>query len=324
MPLPPGQPAAHLYPLPLPVASAQGAGRGGNGGGGGRVLPQLEPPALISRWSPACYVGTAKASSLTAPEGDRSQLPSLHGIWGDPPRPRCSQGARTENMTLFLPQRGIAFPLLISEESGEVVERLEGGRPGLSGLQTSTLLGSQSPLRWVRSQGPCCSRPHPSADLPRCPGAGEAQEGQGSSWGLQPSWLLFVFKCVFGSEEQSTVTYQFSVVLPAAHRRPPPHRPATPPRSPLHVSALSLEQPDFQPTEEAEEVLSAPGANRVPGSFSSLPIPGGLHHACRPFAAMLTCLPESGQLSHVTSSRKPSLISKPGTALSLPAPAPAE
>lgn len=123
MPLPPGQPAAHLYPLPLPVASAQGAGRGGNGGGGGRVLPQPEPPALISRWSPACDVGTAKPSSLTAPEGDRSQLPSLHGIWGDPPRPRCSQGARTENMTLFLPQRGIAFPLLISEESGEVVER---------------------------------------------------------------------------------------------------------------------------------------------------------------------------------------------------------
>ena len=26
-------------------------------------------------------------------------------------------------MTLFFPQRGIAFPLLISEESGEVVER---------------------------------------------------------------------------------------------------------------------------------------------------------------------------------------------------------
>lgn len=115
--LPPGQPAAHLYPLPLPVASAQGAGRGGNGGGPVRrsPLPQPEPPALISRWSPACDVGTAKASSLTAPEGDRSQLPSLHGIWGDPPRPRCSQGARTqENMTLFLPQRGIAFPLLIS------------------------------------------------------------------------------------------------------------------------------------------------------------------------------------------------------------------
>lgn len=36
-------------------------------------------------------------------------------------------------MTRFFPQRGIAFPLLIPEESGEVVERprmREGGRPG--------------------------------------------------------------------------------------------------------------------------------------------------------------------------------------------------
>lgn len=57
-----------------------------------------------------------------SPSGDITQL-LCTGSVGDPPHPRCSPGARTENMTRFFPQRGIAFPLLISEESGEVVER---------------------------------------------------------------------------------------------------------------------------------------------------------------------------------------------------------
>lgn len=171
MPSPPGQPAAHLDPLPLPVASAQGAGRGGDGGSGGRVPPQPEPPALISHWSPARDVGTAKASLLTAPEGDGSQLPSLHGIWGDPPHPRCSQGARTENMTLFLPQRGIAFPLLISEESGEVVERprRRETRPvwasdkRAAGVSVSPPVGQEPGAVLLRAPSQCVF-----AKMPRC------------------------------------------------------------------------------------------------------------------------------------------------------------
>lgn len=137
-------------------------------------------------------------------------------------------------MTLFPPQRGIAST---ANFRGIWYRKdVEGGRPGLFRFRCRAAAVS-GPLRWVKSQ-PCCSGPRPSADLPRCPGAGEAREGQGSSWGLQPSWLLFVFKCVFGSE--GAVNRDLPIFRGSPRRAPPLNL-----SSPLHVSALSLEQPDF-------------------------------------------------------------------------------
>lgn len=89
-----------------------------------------------------------------------------------------------ENMTRFFPQCGIAFPLLISKESGEVVERpsrreicFSPGRLGLRGAPP----GPQSPLRLVRNQGLRCPGPHPVLTRQDAQGSVRPRRFKGSS-----------------------------------------------------------------------------------------------------------------------------------------------
>lgn len=61
-------------------------------------------------------------------------------------------------MTRLFPQRGIAFPLLISEESGEVVERSRRREtwfslPGLPVVSDKSPQGLSLPFGWLASRG---------------------------------------------------------------------------------------------------------------------------------------------------------------------------
>lgn len=109
----PGQ-AQPVPPSPLPQGSGSQRRRS--------YCRQLEASGADFTPEPHPWCQHSRSFLLNCPLGDITQLLCMGSV-RDPPRPRCLQGARTENMTRFFLQSGIDFPLLIPEESGDVVER---------------------------------------------------------------------------------------------------------------------------------------------------------------------------------------------------------